>query len=72
MSRREKANLPDLAVNPDPRPGMEWNDEIVHADEPYLRVAFMSNTGEENARAAFIVACVNYVRAALRKAGGEA
>lgn len=60
------ADMPTLAVNPDDRPGMGWNDEIIHADEPYLRVAFMADAGEiTNHRTALIVAAVNALPALI-------
>lgn len=59
------ANMPELAVDPDDRPGMAWNDHIVQADNQNMRVAFMSNSPDANARSAAIVAAVNYVRALL-------
>lgn len=34
-----------LAINPDDRPGMSWNNEIVKANTPDERICFMANAG---------------------------
>lgn len=52
------------AIDPDDRPGMEWNNHIVPANSPGRTICFMSHDGtEENvecqANARRIVACVN-------------
>ena len=42
------------AIDPDRRPGMEWNRFVVQAHDPELRVAFMAagdGTAIDNARA---------------------
>lgn len=39
------------AVDPDDRPGMEWNNHIVQADNPHIRICFMTSNGpSDNAR----------------------
>jgi hypothetical protein len=55
----EAARMPELAVDPDDRDGMEWNDHIVHSADANMRVAFMSNALRSNERAALIVEAVN-------------
>lgn len=52
------------AIDPDTRSGMEWNNHIVSADHPHIRICFMAHDGtNENTRgeanARRIVACVN-------------
>lgn len=52
------------AIDPDDRPGMEWNNHIVAANSPGMTICFMSHDGtDENiecqANARRIVACVN-------------
>lgn len=34
------------AIDPDDRPGMTWNNHIVVADNPDLRICFMANSGK--------------------------
>ena len=46
-------------LNPDDRPGMAWNVEIVEGDNPDMRIAFMANGRHSEANAAFIVKAVN-------------
>lgn len=52
------------AIDPDDRPGMEWNNQIIPASNPNRAICFMSHDGtDENiecqANARRIVACVN-------------
>lgn len=47
------------AIDPDERPGMEWNVHIVERDRPHMRVCFMTSGPEAEANAALIVAAVN-------------
>lgn len=58
------------AVDPDDRPGMDYNNHIVVAASPHLRVCFMCHDGpakqdEWDAKAALIVAAVNALPALL-------
>lgn len=53
------AHLPRLAVEPDDREGMSWNDHLVYEADPNMRVAFMARSNLTNFRAAYIVEALN-------------
>lgn len=68
-----KAKMPRLAVEPDNRPYMGWNDHIVHDEDANLRVAFMADAGGvTNYRSALIVAAVNALPALLAAHASQA
>ena len=48
------------AIDPDDRPGMEWNIHIAQADDLNRRIAFMTSNGPSEANAALIVRAVNH------------
>jgi hypothetical protein len=47
------------AVDPDDRPGMEYNIHIVESARPHHRVCFMASDGPNAENAAFIVRACN-------------
>ena len=57
------------AVSEDPRPGMEWNNEIVTAADYDNRICYMANGGKERADEflanAFLIAAAPDLYAAL-------
>ena len=57
-------------VDPDDRPGMEWNNHIISKDKPYLTICFMTHDGtkdnlEGEANAKLIAAAPDLLEAAI-------
>lgn len=55
----DKSTPRPWAADPDTREGYEWNTFIVKADDPNIRIAFMSVGDASEANAALIVQAVN-------------
>ena len=70
LALAEAAGLDQWIVDPDLREDMEWNNHIVLAEAPHMRICFMAHSGgtdfkTDAARADFIAAANPSVVAAL-------